>query len=72
MSALQVAESVNPYESDLPEGSVVRAIDAVNWSIGQRNCDIRPRLVDKATGIKRLIDTGSQISACFCPPDLLG
>ena len=69
VSALQIAEAVNPFEKDLPEGSVVRAIDAVHWSIGQRNCDIRPRLLDKSSGIKRLIDTGSQISITRKGPD---
>ena len=43
-------------------GTVIRAIDAVDWSIGRHNCDIRPRLIDKSTGISRLIDSGSQIS----------
>ena len=41
---------------------MIRAIDAVDWSIGRHNCDIRPRLVDKSTGISRLVDSGSQIS----------
>ena len=62
VSALSIAESVDPYESDLPEGTVVKAVDAVDWSIGRHNCDIRPRLVDKSTGISRLLDSGSQIS----------
>ena len=62
VSALEVADSVNPYEADLPEGTVIRAIDALHWSVGRQNCDIRPRLVDKSSGISRLLDTGSQIS----------
>ena len=62
VSALEVAKSVNPYESDLPEGTVIPAVSAVDWLVGQRNCDIRPRLMDKSTGISRLLDSGSQIS----------
>ena len=53
---------MNPFESDLPEGTVIRAVDAVDWSVGRHNCDIRPRLLDKSTGISRLVDSGSQIS----------
>ena len=62
VSALAIAESVNPYQSDLPEGTILRAVDAVDWSVGQRNCDIRPRLLDKSTGTNRLVDSGSQIT----------
>ena len=36
----------------------MQAVDAVDWSIGRRGCDIRPRLIDKSTGISRLIDSG--------------
>ena len=69
VSALTVAESVNPYEADLPEGTVLRAIDAVDWVVGQRNCDIRPRLLDKSTGTSRLVDSGSQITVTRKGPD---
>ena len=48
ISALSVAAEVNPYLSDVPDGTILRAVDAVDWSIG-RNCDIRPRLVDKSS-----------------------
>ena len=41
-------------------GVEVSACDAYNWT--RKNVDIRPRLVDKATGVARLVDTGSQIS----------
>lgn len=60
---------MNPFESDLPIGTVVPAVDAVDWSIGKRNCDIRPRLLDKATGKARLLDSGSQISITSKGPE---
>ena len=66
---MTVAASVNPYESDLPEGTVVRAIDALDWSVGRRNCDIRPRLYDKSSGKNRLVDSGSQITVTTKNPD---
>ena len=69
VSALSVASAVNPYESDLSEGTVIRAIDAVDWLVGRRNCDIRPRLIDKSSGTSRLVDSGSQITA-FPPIDI--
>ena len=69
VSALEVAAEVDPYESDLPLGSVVRAVDALNWKVGRRNCDIRPRLLDKASGKNRLVDTGSQISVTMKGPE---
>ena len=47
---------------------VLRAVDAVGWGAG-RNCDIRPRLLDKCTGISRLLDSGSQISVTKKGPD---
>ena len=43
-------------------GEVVPSINALHWSIDQTNCDVRPRLLDKSTGVYRLLDTGSQIS----------
>ena len=61
MSAISIAEKVNPYLPDVPVDTVVRAIDALNWPVGG-NCDIRPRLHDKSTGTSRLVDSGSQIS----------
>ena len=67
VSALEVAANVNPYLPDMPEGSVIRAIDAMDWS--GRNCDIRPRLVDKSSGTSRLVDSGSQISVAKKGPN---
>ena len=64
-----MAAAINPYESDLPEGTVIRAVDALKWSVGQRNCDIRPRLIDKSSGKVRLIDSGSQISVVMKGPE---
>ena len=46
----------------VPVGSVVPAVEALHWSVDQKNCDVRPRLTDKSTGIQRLLDSGSQIS----------
>ena len=48
VAALAVASKVNPYKSDIPVGTVVPAIDAVDWQVA--NCDVRPRLIDKSTG----------------------
>ena len=62
VAALTIAENIDPYEADLPVDTVVRAVDALDWRIGQRGCDIRPRLFDKAAGVNRLLDSGSQIS----------
>ena len=62
VSALEVAGSVDPYQSDLPAGSILSAVEARDWAIGQRNCDIRPRLLDRSTGTSRLVDSGSQIT----------
>ena len=62
IASLSIAAEVDPYEKDLPEGTVIRAIDAVDWSVGKHNCDIRPRLFDKSSGINRLVDSGSQIT----------
>ena len=36
VSALQVAEQVDPYQMDLPEGTVLRAVDALGHQNGQR------------------------------------
>ena len=62
-AAIEVASTIDPYQSSLPEGTVIPAIDAVNWSLLGRNDDLRPRLLDKATGEARLIDSGAMISA---------
>ena len=62
LAAIEIASNVNPYETDLPEGSIIPAVSAMGWRTGVRNCDIRPRLLDKATGEHRLIDSGSMIS----------
>ena len=61
VAALSVAETIDPFKIDPPEGQVLSALEAQCWSIG-RNSDIRPRLHDKSVGIDRLIDSGSQIS----------
>ena len=62
-AAIEPEPSLNVYESDLPVGMIVPTVDAVGWSAGYRNVDVRPRLVDKATGQARLIDSGAQITA---------
>ena len=69
VGASEVASAVNPFHSDLPFGEVVPTVDAVGWSRGQRNCDIRPRLKDESTGTFRLIDSGSMITAAMRGPD---
>ena len=61
VAALSVANSIDPFQADIPEGTVISALEAKCWSLG-RNCDIRPRLHDKSSGIDRLVDSGSQIS----------
>ena len=47
----------------LPVGVEVPAIEASSWIKGHRNVDIHPKLVDKSTGVARLLDTGAQLSA---------
>ena len=69
VSALELAAEVDPYQKDIPEGTVIRAVDALKWRPGQNQCDIRPRLLDKSTGVNRLVDTGSQISVTKKGPD---
>ena len=69
IAALSVAQEVDPFQSDLPAGTVLKAVDALGWSKGHRNCDIRPRLVDKVTGEVRLLDSGSQISVTKRRPE---
>ena len=66
MAAMSVAVSIDPYKPSLPEGVVVSAAEAVNWT--NPSVDIRPRLEDKSSGKFRLIDSGSQISACKREP----
>ena len=61
VAALQVAAEVNPFQADLPVGTVIPAVSAVGWPKGHRNCDVRPRLVDKQ-GTSRLVDSGSQVT----------
>ena len=69
VSAISIAENVDPFQTDLPVDTVVRAVDALNWKVGQRGCDIRPRLYDKSTGVNRLLDSGSQISVTGKKPE---
>ena len=47
-------------KKDVPVGTVISALEAKCWAVG--NCDIRPRLHDKAAGVDRLVDSGSQIT----------
>ena len=61
VAALSVAETIDPFQADIPAGTILSALEAKCWSLG-RNCDIRPRLHDKSTGVDRLVDSGSQIS----------
>ena len=60
IASLEKAGRVNPWSVDLPAGTVVPAVEAVNWS---GTGDIRPRLWDKSSGQFRLIDSGSMITA---------
>ena len=53
---------------DLPVGTVVPSIEAVDWP-EHRNVDIRPRLIDSASGKERLLDSGAQISATKRTPE---
>ena len=64
-----VAKATDSGKSAVPIGTVIPAVEAVHWSIGDQNCDIRPRLTDKSTGVERLLDTGSQISTTQRRPD---
>ena len=67
LAAIEIASTIDPFVEDLPVGTEVPAIDAVR---GHRAVDIRPRLVDDATGRTRLIDSGAQLSAtCRRPED---
>ena len=69
VAALSIAENFDPYQTDLPVDTVVRAVDALDWKVGQRGCDVRPRLFDKSSGVNRLLDTGSQISVTSRRPE---
>ena len=70
VAALNIASHIDPYQKDIPIGTVIPAAQAVGWINGQGSCDIRPRFVDKSTGIARLLDTGSQVSTTVrCPND---
>ena len=60
MAAIEKAVMVDPYKADVPDGTVIPAVEAVDWS---GNSDIRPRLLDKSTGQFRLLDSGSMITA---------
>ena len=66
VDALYQSEYVDTGQVDLPLGSVVPTVDAVNSSF--RNCDIRQRLFDKKSGQFRLLDSGSQITATVKRP----
>ena len=68
-AAAEPEPSLNVYHSDLPVGVVIPTVDAVGWSEGFRNVDVRPRLVDKSTGQARLIDSGAQITATMKLPE---
>ena len=49
--------TVDPLKPDLPDGTVVPAVEAVDWS---RNSDIRPRILDTTNtswGWNRMIST---------------
>ena len=58
-----------PESNDLPVGTILPSVDAVGWIPGNRNVDIRPRLVDSSTGQARLLDSGAQISATQKRPE---
>ena len=63
IESIEIAASIDPFQTDLPEGVEIPAVEAVGWTKGHRSCDLRPRLVDGSTGEARLIDTGAQLSA---------
>ena len=49
-------------------GEIVSAADAVGWDKTRKGVDVRPRLVDKKSGVARLIDSGSMITATAKKP----
>ena len=63
ISAMKVASAIDPFEENLPVGTVVPSVSVLDWQVGRHNCDLRPRLTDKSTGEARMIDTGSMITA---------
>ena len=65
IASLEKAAKVDPWSPDLPEGTVVPSVEAVDWS---GNGDIRPRLWDQSSGQFRLIDSGSMITATMRLP----
>ena len=68
-AAITQASFIDPYETDIPIGTIIPASQAVGWVSGQRSCDIRPRLVDKSSGVARLLDSGSQVSTTARSPE---
>ena len=58
--AVTVKSILNPFKPDLPDSTVVPAVEAVDWS---GNSDIRPRIWDNSAGQFRLIDSRSMITA---------
>ena len=60
LAAVERASHVNPFTKDLPVGTIIPAVEAVNW---ESNGDVRPRLYDHASKSFRLIDSGSMITA---------
>ena len=50
-------------------GVEIPTIDAVGWSKPLNGVDIRPKLVDRSTGMARLVDSGAMISAAAKSPD---
>ena len=61
-AAIEHASLIDPYQKDIPVGTVIPAARAVGWINGQGSCDVRPRLLDKSSGVSRLLDTGSQVT----------
>ena len=42
LESIEIAAAIDPFQSDLPEGVEIPAVDAVGWIKGHRNCDLRP------------------------------
>ena len=72
-SQVQAEPQISSLEIKTPEvpiGEIIPSVDAVGWhQKGFRNVDIRPRLVDSASGEARLIDSGAQLSAAKKRPE---
>ena len=64
LSALELANSPG-----IEVGVEIPTIDAVGWSKALNGVDIRPKLVDRSTGVARLIDSGAMISAAAKGPN---